>query len=151
MRTARAALVMLTSASMVLLTAASVTAQSQKSGSVVVPPGGKLRATLGEAKSEITVEDTAEPIAVTFGRMESSRFVAYPPAERLPYHLPFLVELRFAAEPPYDETTITLTTQTGRRHEVPAYKVAGRPTVFLTPELYFEDSSACAGLRFCRP
>lgn len=134
------------------LTAGVIMAAAQDAkpaGVVIVPPGSKLRATLGEAKAEVGVQDVGDPIAVTFGRMEASRFVPYGATERLPYDRPFRVQLRFAAEPPYDETAITVTTQTGRRHEVPAYKVAATPTVFLTPEMYFEDSSACRGLRFC--
>ena len=122
---------------------------AQTGGAIVVPPGTRLRATLGEAKAEVTVASSAEPIAVTFGRMEANRFVAYPPAQALPYDRPFLVELRFAGEPPFEETTVTVTTQKGRRHAVPAYKVAATPSVFLTPEMYFEDSTACGGLRFC--
>ena len=145
------AIVVLVSVGLLLAGAAGVLAQDQKAGVVVVPPGTKLRATLGEAKAELSVQSASDVVALTFGRMEASRFVAYPAAEALPYHRPFLVQLRFAAEPAYDQTTITLTTQAGRRHEVPAYKVATSPTEFLTPEMYFEDGSACGGLRFCRP
>jgi hypothetical protein len=116
-----------------------------------VPSGGTLRATLGAARAEVGVVSRAMAIALTFGRTEAGRFVPYRPGEPIAFDRPFLVQARFGSEPPYEQTTITLTTKDGGTYAVPLFKTAGRPDVFESAPMVFEDPSGCRGLKFCRP
>ena len=125
--------------------------ERQPGASIAVPPGGKLRATLGEAKAEVGVLSRAGLVELRFGRVEGGRFVPYGPKQPIAWDRPFLVQARFASEPPWEQTTITLSTQAGGSYTVPVFKTAARPDVFQSPAMVFEDPSGCRGLKFCKP
>ena len=126
-------------------------AQQKKDGTLInVPPGGKLRASVGEANAEVSVANQPKLVELRFGRMETGRFIPYSPKEPMPYDRPFMVQARFAAEPLYEQTSITLTTKQGERYAVPIYKTAN-PAVFHSQAMVFEDPSGCRGLKFCQP
>jgi hypothetical protein len=135
-----------------LLAAAATPGAAQPSAAdavVRVPPGGRLRATVGDAKAEVAVERRPKVVEIRFGRLEQDRFVAYASNEPIAYDRPFLVQVRFSVPPTYDQTIVTLDTRGGGRHEVPVYKLATAPNVFRSRAMTFEDPGACRGLRGC--
>lgn len=114
--------------------------EAKKEGTVfTVPAGSKLRATLGEAKIEATVENRPQLLEIRYGRLEDGRFVPYSPQKPMPYDWPFVVQLRYASEPPYELTTITV----NGHHKQAAYKTKANPAIFQTPEMVFKDPSVC--------
>jgi hypothetical protein len=136
----------------VLLTAgvtSSLAQPAETATAVPVPPGSRVRATVGDATAEVAAEGRPKVIEVRFGRVQAGRFVPYGPKERMPYDRPFVVQVRFAPPPAYDQATVTLGTDAGVRHEVPVYRVAATPEVFRSRAMAFEDPAGCRGLRFC--
>ena len=124
-------------------------AQEQHSTPVSVPSGSTLRATVDGKTANVKVEDVPQPVEHRVGRKEQGRFVAYTKDQPIPYDRLFMIQVRFASEPPHAQTTVPLRWENGGQMEIPVYKSQSDPTIFESKEHPFKDPSACRGLRFC--
>ena len=132
----------------VVLAAASGVAHAQTE--LRVPAGSSVTARFQGLSAQFKAAAGPRVVELQFGRRERGTFVAYAKDQPMRYDVPFLVRVRYDAEPPIDRTEITLAWGAGQSRAVPIRKTAENRTVFESGELFFEDPRTCAGLSFCR-
>ncbi len=133
-----------------LMLATSLAPRTFGSDTVIrVAPGAELTAQLQNQTAKIAVQKTPQIVEFVFGRKERGQFRPYGKTEPIAYELPFVVRVRFDAEPSFDRTNVTLTWEEGGKQQVSVVKTRENRTVFESSELKFQDPGSCRGLLIC--
>ncbi len=113
-----------------------------------VPAGRSVNANLQGVTARIAVAAAPRVVEIQFGRRDQGRFVPYAAGQPIAFDLPFVVRVRYDAEPPEHRKQIVLTWGPGQSRSVAVRKTPAG-TVFESRELVLDDPRACTGLPFC--
>ena len=116
---------------------------------VRVPAGKLLTATLQGTSAEARVGKAPQIVDYEFGKREQGQFRPYAKTEPVAYDKPFVVRVRFDAEPSFATTELSLGLGGGARHPVALFKIRSDPKVFESKEMVFESAAACGTGAVC--